>query len=191
MGGRESRVIAGRPRPAGDSRPRGCRGPGIQPFTLDPGRLSQLHPQPFGRLLLNGRVAEGRPGSGRAGWTLGGDSAQSAPPFPGPNHGKDRGLGHCVARQPSARSRSVSGSERWPEQAAARPGRFGRLEDLQKVLPGQKAMGRPSLRSWLDNIASLGFTRRDCAHSGAGCGVVHVRGELTEPRLREAWLGHV
>jgi hypothetical protein len=68
-------------------------------------------------------TAEGPGGSGRlAGLTLGGGSTMRGSLFGRDhNHVHDRVL-VSPANRP-ARSRSVSGSERWPDTAAARPGR--------------------------------------------------------------------
>jgi hypothetical protein len=77
----------GRPWPAGDSRPRSRRGPRVKPFTPDPSGPSDLTHLPQRRPPLNDQCAEGPDGSGRAAdLTLGGGSAQYAPPSPRPNH---------------------------------------------------------------------------------------------------------
>jgi hypothetical protein len=82
---------------------------------------------------------EGPAGSGRvAGLTLGGRlrtmraSLSRTQPLP---HTQPSPR---VTHQPPGALEEQSGSERWPDAAAARPGRVGpaRLEDVQKVLRG-------------------------------------------------------
>jgi hypothetical protein len=111
------------PWPVGDSRPRSCRGPGIKPFTPDPSGPSERNPLTTATITAHRLMRGGPDGSGRvAGWTLGGGSAQCAPPSLGrnPYHVHNRALMSRASRP--ARSRNVSGSERKPEQAAAPSG---------------------------------------------------------------------
>jgi hypothetical protein len=114
------------PWPAGVSRPRSRRGPGVKPFTPDPSGPSG------GDLLATVTITtQGlmRGGAGRIGTRSGLDAGGAAPhnarlPLPDattPTSTTDP----RVARQPPGALAERSGSERKPEQAAARPGRVG------------------------------------------------------------------
>jgi hypothetical protein len=122
--------------PAGDSRPRSRRGPGVQPFTPDPAGPSEPTRLVTGWPLPTDGPAEGPAGSGRAaGWTLGGDSAQCSPPSPGRNHGTT--ITPC--RAPAARRARGAERERTHSRSKRRRVRAvsARLETVQKVLTDQ------------------------------------------------------
>jgi hypothetical protein len=112
------------PWPAGDSRPRSRRGPGVKPFTPDPFG-------PSGRdLHATATITAKRPmhgGAGRIGTRSGLDAGGAAPhnarlPLPDGTTPQPQSR---VARQPPGALAERSGSERKPDAAAARPGRVG------------------------------------------------------------------
>ena len=112
------------PWPAGDSRPRSRRGPKVKPFTPDP-------PGPSGRARLATEAITAkrsmRGGAGRIGTRSGLDVGGAAPhnarrPLPDATTAQPQSR---VARQPPGALAERSGSERWPEQAPACPGRVG------------------------------------------------------------------
>jgi hypothetical protein len=85
MLGRETRVIYGRPWPAGNAG-RGVVEPRVKPFYSRFAGPSGREPLATVTITTEDRCAEGPDEPGReAGWTLGGGSAQCAPPSPGRN----------------------------------------------------------------------------------------------------------
>jgi hypothetical protein len=123
-GGRRVLTTAG-PWPAGDSRLRSRRGPRVQPFTLDPGRPCKSS-RDYRKISTQRSCYGGRPGSRRAaGLTLGGRLRIIRAFLPRTQPRQHPHLGYRVARQPPGALAKRSGSERWPEVAAARPGRVG------------------------------------------------------------------
>ena len=141
MEGREARSSSGRPWPAGDSRPRSRRGPRVKPSTPDPASPSGRDPLASAILTAQQQSGGGVGGSGRAaGLTLGGGSAQSAPPSPGRNH--------CTlttrptvsrASRPARAERSGSAHSRMQRRRVRALG--ARLEAVQKVLTTQDVVG--------------------------------------------------
>jgi hypothetical protein len=114
----------GRPLACRQRRPRSRRGPGVKPFTPDPSG-----PSGGDRLATVMSTNQGlmRGGAGRIGTRSGLDAGGAAPHnarLPVPDPTMARSLPR-VARQPPGALAERSGSERWPEQAAARPGRVG------------------------------------------------------------------
>jgi hypothetical protein len=112
------------PWPAGDSRPRSRRGPRVKPFTPDPSGPSEGAPLTTVTIIAQRSM---RGGAGRIGTRSGLDAGGAAPhnarlPVPDETTTPPQPR---VARQPPGALAERSGSERWPEQAAARPGRVG------------------------------------------------------------------
>jgi hypothetical protein len=106
------------------ARPRSRRAPGVQPFTPEPFGPSGRDSLATGTITAQ-RLMRG--GAGRIGTRSGLDAGgrlrtiRASRSRTQPLVGYDRA--YRVARQPPGALAEQSGSERWPEEAAARPGR--------------------------------------------------------------------
>jgi hypothetical protein len=114
------------PWPAGDSRPRSRRGPRVKPFTPDPSGASGRDPLATVTITTEHSMPGG---AGRIGTRSGLEAGGAAPhnarlPLPDATTTTFT-MGPRVARQPPGALAERSGSERWPDAAAVRPGRVG------------------------------------------------------------------
>jgi hypothetical protein len=140
------------PWPAGDSRPRSRRGPGVKPFTRDPSGPTER--DPLATVTITAQKScrsEGPDGSGRAaGLTLGGGSAQCAPPSPGRNHYHvhNQALVSRASRPPRSRSGAVASASRMQRRRVRAVS--ARLETVQKFLTARIAHSGagPTVNVW-------------------------------------------
>jgi hypothetical protein len=120
-------VIYGRPLACRQRRPRRRRGPRVKPFTPElsgpSGRDPLLTVMPTGQLSMRG-------GAGQLGTRSGLDAGGAAPHNARlllPDATTTTSTSGLPCRAPAARRArgAGGGSERWPDAAAARPGRVG------------------------------------------------------------------